>query len=105
VDEQDNYNGLPGIGHLSEVITEVEPLIRNQFPDLAAELLQKRGQLLNTLSPNLQAELSPREKTTELISPTFDERLEAIEKKPKADERDALLVTLVLNAGPTAALE
>jgi tetratricopeptide (TPR) repeat protein len=102
VDEQDNYNGLSGVGHITEVIPVVEPLIRKQSPELAAELVQTRGQLLNTLSPNLQAELSRPEKTSsDEVPQTFAERIEAIEKNPNADRRDELLVTLVLNAGPT----
>ena len=106
VDEQDYYNGLSGIGHLVEALDSVEPLVRQQAPELAAELLQKRGQLLNTLSPDLQQVLSrPDKKDAPATTQTFDERVAEIEKNPDADKRDELLVTLVLSAGPTEPLD
>jgi len=105
-DEQDNYNGLSGIGHLVEEIADLEPLVRKQAPELAAQLQQTRGQLLNTLAPDLQQDLSRREKSPADSEPqTFAERLEVIDKNPNADKRDELLFNLVLSAGPTEPLD
>jgi hypothetical protein len=100
VDEQDNYNGLSGIGHIAEVIAIVEPLIGSQAPTLRSQLSQTRAQLLNTLSPELQAELARGEINTHSDAQTFAERLATIDKQQNADKRDELLVTLLLNAGP-----
>jgi len=106
VDEQDYYNGLSGIGHLVEAIASVEPLVRQQAPELAVQLSQLRSQLLNTLTPDLQEILSRPEKKDATMDPqTFEERVADIEKNPNADKRDELLVTLVLNAGPTERLD
>ena len=105
-DEQDNYNGLSGAGHIVEVISEIEPLLRRQAPEVAAELQQARGQLLNALTPELQRDLARPEKSEADATPqTFAERLEAIDKNPNADKRDELLVGLVLNSGPAEPLD
>jgi hypothetical protein len=105
-DEQDNYNGLSGVGNSVEVIGDLDPLLRRQAPELAAELQQARGQLLNTLTPELQEIFARPEKTEAAATPqTFAERLEAIEKDPSTDKRDELLVRLVLSAGATEPLD
>ena len=106
LDEGDNYNWFPGVGHILQVLTRVEPQVRAGLPDLAAPLAQARSSILSALSPENQEAFARGQRGSQDSAPkTFDERVEAADKETNADRRDELLATAVLNAGPAEGLE
>jgi hypothetical protein len=99
VDEEDNYNGLSGLGHIAETIALIVSPLQKQFPGLATQLTEIRDELLTTLPADIQENIANNEKKgTNVDSRTFEERVEDIEKSPNADQRDQQLTMLVLAA-------
>ncbi|MBV8859718.1 MAG: hypothetical protein JOZ02_22485 [Acidobacteria bacterium] len=98
-DEGDNYNGFPGTGHILQVLTRLEPLVRRDLPDLAGASEQARNNLLSSLSqPERDAFQRSLPAQTPPAPQTFDERVEAAERE--ASKRDYLLSEAILDAGP-----
>ncbi|MEK6334246.1 MAG: hypothetical protein AABM67_04800 [Acidobacteriota bacterium] len=106
LDEGDNYNGLPGTGHILEVLVRLEPQVLKLLPDLSATVEQARNDLLATLSPENQATfLKPTSNQDAAAGKSLKEQVEAAEKVPNVNKRDELLSTAILNAGPEERLE
>jgi tetratricopeptide (TPR) repeat protein len=106
LDEGDNYNEFPGMGHILQVLTLVEPQVRKHQPDLIGAMEQARNNLLVTLSPQAQSIfLRPTGHQDSAAGKTFDEQIEAAEKSPEVNRRDELVVTAILNASQTESVE
>jgi hypothetical protein len=106
LDEGDNYNSFPGMGHILQVLIRIEPQVRRSLPDLIGAVQQARANIMASLSQEAQAALlrSSREQDS---APTknFDEQIEVAEKEPDISRRDELIVIAILNAAQTERLE
>jgi hypothetical protein len=99
-DEADNFNGLPGNGHILQVLARLDPQVRRTTPDLAGAAEQTRNNLLSSLSQeNRDRVLKPQSDEDSPPSRTFDEQLEAASNETDANRRDESLVSLTLGAG------
>jgi len=106
LDEGDNFNRQPGIEHLLEVLTRIEPRVRALLPDLSGALTQAREKILVSLPVETQKEFL-RPDGDEVSSPrarTFDEQIETAEKTPDINQRDDLIATAVLYASDKESL-
>jgi hypothetical protein len=106
LDEGDNYNGFPGIGHFLEQLIAIQPEIPKRLPDLVTNFEQTRMNLLAALSPEDQAALlTPKSQTEPKPKRTFEQQVEAAEKEPSVNKRDELIVTAILNATQAESLD
>ena len=97
-DEGDNYNGVPGAGHVLQVLTRLEPQVRQSLPDMAGALEQARNGLLSSLpQPDQDAFQRSLRAQAPAAPKTFDEQVEAAERD--ANRRDYLLSEAILDAG------
>lgn len=106
LDEGDNYNEFPGIGHIVQVLTRVEPKVQKLHPDLFEAVENMRNNLLSSLSPERQSLfLRPNRSQDSAPRKTFDEQIEAAERESNVNKRDELIVTAILNAVQTERLD
>jgi hypothetical protein len=98
LDEGDNFNDLPGLGHIVQALTAIEPGIRQSLQDLIDDLLVAREKLLVSLPVNSQRVLGsdPNSSSTEQSS-SFEQRISAALRVRNIDKRDDLIVAAVLS--------
>lgn len=105
LDEGDNFNWMPGTGHILQVLMRVEPQVRERLPDLFGAVVQARDKILVSLSVETQKTfLEPGRELSSSPEETFEERIEAAEKTPNVDIRDDLIAAAVLNASDKESL-
>lgn len=106
LDEGDNYNGFPGMGHILQVLTRIEPQVRKRQLDLIGAVEQARNNILVTLSPQAQSIfLRPNSNQDSASGKTFDQQIEAAEKEPDVNRRDELIASAILNASQTESVD
>jgi hypothetical protein len=106
LDDDDNFNGFPGTGHILQVLVRIEPRVRALPPDLLEAVVQAREKILVSLSAENQ-QIFRRPGSNEVSSSpekTFDEQIETAEKTPNVNIRDDLFASAVLNASDKESL-
>jgi hypothetical protein len=100
LDEGDNFNKIPGTGHIWQVLMRIEPQVRALLPDLSEAVVEAREKILVSLSVETQKTLLRPDGDEVSSSPakTFDERIEEGEKTPNVNNRDELIAAAVLSA-------
>ena len=99
LDEGDNFNELPGTGHILEVLLRIEPQVTERLPDLLEAVIEAREKILVSLSAETQRTLlEPGREISSAPEKTFDERIETAEKTANVNQRDDLIATAVLSA-------
>lgn len=104
LDEGDNFrngdgNPMPGMAHILEALTRIEPQVRGLLPDLLGAVVQAREKILVSLSAEIQKTfLEPGREISAAVEKTFDEQLEAAAKTPNVNNRDDLFASAVLSA-------
>ncbi|HEV2826187.1 MAG TPA: hypothetical protein VGW76_01200 [Pyrinomonadaceae bacterium] len=106
LDEGDTFNRQPGIEHVVEVLTRIEPHVRALLPDLSGPVTQAREKILVSLPFETQKELrSPgADEVSSATALAFNEQIEAAEKTPDVNLRDDLVATAVLYASDKESL-
>lgn len=100
LDEGDNYNGLPGNGHLLQALYRLEPQVRQLLPDVSEAAEQARNSLTSSLTQETRDRiLRPRADDDSSQARTFDEQAEAASAQPDPNRRDESLVSVTLSAG------
>jgi tetratricopeptide (TPR) repeat protein len=101
LDEGDNFNELPGTGHILQVLMRIEPQVKALLPDLSEAVVQAREKILVSLPVETQkAFLQPgRNEVSGSPEKTFDEQIETAEQTPNVNNRDDLIASAVLGAG------
>lgn len=99
LDEGDNFNKIPGTGHILQVLMRIEPQVRERLPDLLQAVVQAREKILVSLSVETQKTfLQPGREVSSSPEKTFDEQIETAEKTPNVNTRDELIASAVLSS-------
>ncbi|MDQ3473876.1 MAG: hypothetical protein M3447_09080, partial [Acidobacteriota bacterium] len=99
LDEGDNFNKMPGTGHILQVLMRIEPQVRERLPDLSEAVVQAREKILVSLSVETQKTfLQPGRAVSSSPEKTFDELIETAQKTPNVNTRDELIASAVLSA-------
>jgi hypothetical protein len=106
LNQGDDFNGLPGTGHIWQVLMRLEPQVQKSLPDLFEAVEQERWNIFASLSQETQRIFSEPNRTPD-SSPTktFDEQLEAAQNEANINRRDELTVTAILNSPQTESLD
>lgn len=99
LDDGDNFNGLPGLTHILQIIYQIEAPVRQYVPDLAQPLGAAREKLLVSLPAETQEIFGRRDSTvSESKAKSFAEKIDEAEKLPSANARDDRIVDLIMTS-------
>jgi hypothetical protein len=105
LDEGDNFNKIPGTGHILQVLMRIESQVSERLPDLSEAVVQAREKILVSLSVETQKTfLQPGREVSTSPEKTFHEQIEAAEKTPNVNNRDDLIASAVLYASDKESL-
>jgi hypothetical protein len=104
LDEDDNFNGTPGTGHIWKVLVRIEPQLRERLPDLSEAVAQAREKIMISLSVKTRSELPDPNEVSSSTPKTFDEQIDAAVKTPDVNKRDDLIASAVLDASDKESL-
>jgi hypothetical protein len=99
LDGADDYNGYPGLAHILEVLTKLEPQVSATLPELLTELTQTGERIRVSLPMDAQSELS---RSSEAASrSTFVEVLENARTLMVGERRLQFEITTILGVATT----
>ena len=99
LDQADNFNDFPGLGHIAQALLRIEPEVSSTLPDLHPEVIQAREKILVSLPLETQGKLRPPENnSTSGPAKTFAERIDDAEKTANPNRRLQSLVSTILSA-------
>ena len=100
LDEGDNFNELPGTGHILQVLLRIESQLTGPLQDLREPVVQARDKLLVSLPVEIQKIFLRPGRNEVSLAPadTFDEQIETAERTPDVNNRDELIAEAVLSS-------
>lgn len=106
LDQGDDFNNFPGIAHIAQVLSRVEPEVSVALPDMLPELIQTREKILVSLPLETQRILRPSESTAAPTpTKTFEEQIEQAEALSNPDKRFQQIVSAILSVPKKENLE
>lgn len=100
LDEEDNFNWMPGTSHILQVLVRIEPHVKQLLPDLSEAVVEVREKILVSLPAKTQEIfLRPgRNDSAPPLRETFQEKIEMAEKTPNVNVRDDTIASAVLGS-------
>lgn len=106
LDQGDDFNNFPGVAHIAQVLSRVEPEVSVALPDMLPELIQTREKILVSLPLETQRKLRPLESTAApTSSKTFEEQIEQAEALSSPDKRYQTIVSAILSVSKKENME
>ena len=105
LDQGDDFNNFPGLAHIAQVLSRVEPEVSVALPEMLAELIETREKILVSLPLETQRKLRPAESTAASASKTFEEQIEQTQTLSSPEKRNQSMVSAVLSVSKKENIE